>query len=81
MICSNLIMRNIKLSYPNYSEFSLTFNDWINIVDKLKKDNSKDSFLKQIFYIIKPILHQILLKKEPQLMFKFLLITQQKDRQ
>ena len=42
----NLIMRNIKLSYPNYSEFSLTFNDWFNIVDKLKNDNSKNSFLK-----------------------------------
>ena len=42
----NLIMKNIKISYPNYSEFSLCLNDWFNIVDKLKNDNSKDSALK-----------------------------------
>ncbi len=39
-------MKNIKISYPNYSEFSLCLNDWFNIVDKLKNDNSKDSSLK-----------------------------------
>ena len=42
----NFIMRNIKISYPNYSEFTLCLNDWFGIVDKLKKDNSKDSALK-----------------------------------
>ena len=42
----NLILKNIKISYPNYSEFSLCFNDWMSIVDKLKKDNSKDGALK-----------------------------------
>ena len=42
----NLIMKNIKISYPNYLEFSLCFKDWFGIVDKLKKEKSKDSFLK-----------------------------------
>ena len=42
----NLILRNIKVSYPNFSEFTLCLNDWMSIVDKLKKDNSKDSALK-----------------------------------
>ena len=42
----NLILRNIKVSYPNFSEFTLCLNDWFNIVDKLKNDNSKDSALK-----------------------------------
>ena len=47
-------MKNIKISYPNYSEFSLCLNDWLNIVDKLKNDNSKDSSLK-----IKSVLSRI----------------------
>ena len=42
----NLIMKNIQISFPNYLEFSLCLKDWFGIVDKLKKDNSKDSFLK-----------------------------------
>ena len=42
----NLIMKNIKISYPNYLEFSLCFKDWFGIVDKLKNEKSKDSFLK-----------------------------------
>ena len=42
----NLLMRNIKVSYPNYLEFSLCFNDWFKIVDRLKKDNSKEANLK-----------------------------------
>lgn len=41
-----LILRNIKVSYPNYSEFALCFNDWMNIVDKLKHDSSKKAALK-----------------------------------
>ena len=42
----NLILRNIKISYPNYSEFTLCYNDWMSIVDKLKRDYSKDATLK-----------------------------------
>jgi len=42
----SLVLRNIKVSYPNFSEFTLCFNDWKNIVEKLKKDHSKDAALK-----------------------------------
>ena len=42
----SLILRNIKISYPNFSEFTLCFNDWMNIVEKLKFDKSRDASLK-----------------------------------
>ena len=41
-----LVLRNIKVSYPNFSEFSLCYGDWVNIVEKLKNDGSKDATLK-----------------------------------
>ena len=34
------------MSFPNYSEFNLCFNDWMNVVEKYKNDFSKDSSLK-----------------------------------
>ena len=38
------IMRNIKVSYPNYSEFNLCHEDWFNIVENyLKNDYSKEA--------------------------------------
>ena len=42
----SLVLRNIKVSYPNFSEFTLCYNDWKNIVEKLKHDHSKDAALK-----------------------------------
>lgn len=41
-----LILRNIRVSYPNYSEFALCFNDWMNITDRLKNDTSRNASLK-----------------------------------
>ena len=42
----SLILRNIRVSYPNFSEFTLCYNDWVNIVEKLKFDQSKKASLK-----------------------------------
>ena len=44
----NLVLRNIKVSYPNYSEFNICLDDWFNIVDKFKNENnfSKEAMLK-----------------------------------
>ena len=42
----SLVLRNIKISYPNFKEFLLCYEDWKNIVEKLVNDNSKISFLK-----------------------------------
>ena len=44
----SLVLRNIKISYPNFSEFSICLSDWFNIVEKYKNENdfSKISMLK-----------------------------------
>ena len=44
----SLILRNIKVSYPNYSEFNICLDDWFNIVEKFKNENnfSKEAMLK-----------------------------------
>ena len=42
----SLILRNIKVSFPNYSEFNLCYSDWWNIVEKHKNDTSIDNTLK-----------------------------------
>ena len=44
----SLILRNIKISYPNFSEFNICLDDWFNIVEKIKNQNdfSKLSMLK-----------------------------------
>ena len=41
-----LVLRNIKVSYPNFEEFNLCYEDWKNIVEPLMNDQSKDSSLK-----------------------------------
>ena len=35
----SLVLRNIKISYPNFSEYSICMQDWFNIVEKLKNEN------------------------------------------
>ena len=44
----SLVLRNIKISYPNYSEFNICLDDWFNIVEKYKNENnfSKEAMLK-----------------------------------
>ena len=44
----SLVIRNIKISYPNYSEFNICLEDWFNIVEKFKNENnfSKEAMLK-----------------------------------
>ena len=42
----SFVLRNIKISYPHYKEFNLCYEDWKNIVEPLKDDQSKDSSLK-----------------------------------
>ena len=41
-----LILRNIKVSYPNYKEFQLCYDDWNNIVQNMYQDQSKETSLK-----------------------------------
>ena len=44
----SLVLRNIKVSYPNFSEFNICLDDWFNVVEKLKNNNdfSKTGMLK-----------------------------------
>ena len=44
----SLVLRNIKISYPNYSEFNICLDDWFNVVEKFKNENnfSKEAMLK-----------------------------------
>ena len=44
----SLVLRNIKISYPNFSEFNICLDDWFNIVEKIKNNNdfSKIGMLK-----------------------------------
>ena len=44
----NLIIRNIKISYPNFIEFNICLDDWFNVVEKFKNENnfSKEAMLK-----------------------------------
>ena len=44
----SLVLRNIKISYPNFSEFAICLDDWFNIVEKIKNQNdfSKMAMLK-----------------------------------
>ena len=42
----SIVLKNIKLSFQNFSEFNLCYEDWNNIVMPLYKDESKDSALK-----------------------------------
>ena len=44
----SLVLRNIKVSYPNYSEFNICLDDWFNVVEKYKNENnfSKEAMLK-----------------------------------
>ena len=35
----SLVLRNIKISFPNFSEFGICLDDWFNIVEKLKNEN------------------------------------------
>ena len=42
----SLVLRNIKISYPNYKEFNLCYEDWKSIVEPLANDQSKDASLK-----------------------------------
>ena len=43
-----LVLRNIKTSYPNYSEFNICLDEWYNVVEKMKNENnfSKEAMLK-----------------------------------
>ena len=41
-----LILRNIKVSFPNYKEFQLCYDDWNNIVQNMYQDQSKETSLK-----------------------------------
>ena len=43
---TSLILRNIKISFPNFQEFNLCYDDWINIVEKLMNDQSREAALK-----------------------------------
>ncbi len=36
------VLRNIKFSYPNFFKFRLCFNDFKNLVERLKNYHSKD---------------------------------------
>ena len=40
------ILHNIKISYCNFTEFNLCYEDWVNIVQKLVNDNSIEATLK-----------------------------------
>ena len=40
------ILKNIKISYCNFSEFNLCYEDWTKIVEKLTNDNSHEAALK-----------------------------------
>ena len=40
------ILKNIKISYCNFSEFNLCYEDWTKIVEKLTNDNSLEAALK-----------------------------------
>ena len=40
------VLKHIKLSFPNFSEFNLCFEDWNNIVIPLLENESQDSALK-----------------------------------
>ena len=42
----SIVLKHIKLSFPNFSEFNLCYEDWNNIVIPLLNDDSKDSALK-----------------------------------
>ena len=44
----SLVIRNIKVSFFNYSEFSICLDDWFNVVEKFKNENnfSKEAMLK-----------------------------------
>ena len=42
----SMVLKNIKISFPNFSEFNLCYQDWCNIVIPLSNDDSKDSALK-----------------------------------
>ena len=44
----SLVLRNIKVSYPNYSEFNICMDEWFNVVEKFKNENnfSKEAMLK-----------------------------------
>ena len=41
-----LILRNIRVSYPNYKEFILCCDDWYNVVEKMYQDQSRETSLK-----------------------------------
>ena len=41
-----IVLKNIKISFPNYSEFNLCYEDWNNIVMSLLDNDSTDSALK-----------------------------------
>ena len=41
-----IVLKNIKISFPNYSEFNLCYEDWNNIVMPLLDNDSTDSALK-----------------------------------
>ena len=42
----SLILRNIRISFPNYKEFISCCEDWRNIVEKMWQDQSRDTSLK-----------------------------------
>ena len=42
----SIVLKNIQLSFQNFSEFNFCYEDWNNIVISLYKDDSKDSALK-----------------------------------
>ena len=42
----SIVLKHIKLSFPNFSEFNLCFEDWNNIVIPLLENESQDSALK-----------------------------------
>ena len=42
----SIVLKHIKISFPNFSEFNLCYEDWNNIVIPLVNDDSADSALK-----------------------------------
>ena len=42
----SIVLKHIKISFPNFSEFNLCYEDWNNIVIPLIDNDSKDSALK-----------------------------------
>jgi len=42
----SIVLKHIKISFPNFSEFELCYQDWNNIVKPLINDDSIDSALK-----------------------------------